>query len=80
MSDTQQTGDQQINGEVPREVDEIMGGMVALFGAVTVASGFHFGYPHQLTYEAALLTVMAVFGTILVHAAPKAAVRLGVGQ
>jgi len=80
MSDTQQTGDQQINGEVPREVDAIMGGMVALFGTVTVASGLYLGYPHQLTYEAALLTVMAVFGTMLVHAAPKAAVRLGVGK
>lgn len=74
------SGAQQITGDVPPAVDAIMGGMVALFGALTIGSVYYFGFPHQLTYEAALLTVMAVFGTMLVHAAPKVVVRLGVGQ
>jgi len=49
----------------------IMGGMVGLFGAVTVISALHFGYPHELTHEAAILTVMAVFAALVVRVAPR---------
>jgi len=58
----------------------IMGGIVGLSGVVTVFSVLTIGYPHPITNEAALLTVMAVFAAVLVRAIQIAARRMEVGQ